>query len=635
MSMGSVINTNIMSLNAQRNLSSSQGALATSLERLSSGLRINSAKDDAAGLAISERFTAQINGQNQAIRNSNDGISFAQTAEGALEEVSNLMQRVRELAVQSANDTNSASDREALNQEVEQAVAEIQRIAESTQFNDQNVLDGTLSDLVFQVGANRGQTISVDGVDSRTDQLGLQVFGDQEGVNTSDLADVAGGDRTITIGDDSIDLSGAGDDLSAIVDAINAEGLSGVSAEQAEFTETAEMTVGSIEAASDGAGGLEEVSFEFDIGSATISVEAGTTGDFGGTALAIAVEEAVNDADIGVTVERDGDSLVFRNEDGENIEFSNMSITNAAAGVNTDDLSVVFGDVMGVGDAISSVTTVATTGTLAVSSQISATTGSQDLVFELEVAGFSNVEVTVLAGDITAGGSVDQDALGSAIAASLDGLADITAAYSATSNEISVTRADGDDFTIEGVTNATNIASLDLNDLFGQPGPIEFDNGTVGQASGVEAITSATFQAGFEIEVRDLDAEISGDAEFLQAIGLQDSDGDNISQSLDVANLSVLSRAEASDAIRTADAALQQVSGLRSELGAVQNRFEATIANLSIGSENLTAARSRIQDTDFAAETAELTRAQILQQAGTSILSQANAVPQTVLGLLQ
>ncbi|WP_445353986.1 flagellin N-terminal helical domain-containing protein [Natronospira elongata] len=633
--MGSVINTNIMSLNAQRNLSSSQGALATSLERLSSGLRINSAKDDAAGLAISERFTAQINGQNQAIRNSNDGISFAQTAEGALEEVSNLMQRVRELAVQSANDTNSASDREALNQEVEQAVAEIQRIAESTQFNDQNVLDGTLSDLVFQVGANRGQTISVDGVDSRTDQLGLQVFGDQEGVNTSDLADVAGGDRTITIGDDSIDLSGAGDDLSAIVDAINAEGLSGVSAEQAEFTETAEMTVGSIEAASDGAGGLEEVSFEFDIGSATISVEAGTTGDFGGTALAIAVEEAVNDADIGVTVERDGDSLVFRNEDGENIEFSNMSITNAAAGVNTDDLSVVFGDVMGVGDAISSVTTVATTGTLAVSSQISATTGSQDLVFELEVAGFSNVEVTVLAGDITAGGSVDQDALGSAIAASLDGLADITAAYSATSNEISVTRADGDDFTIEGVTNATNIASLDLNDLFGQPGPIEFDNGTVGQASGVEAITSATFQAGFEIEVRDLDAEISGDAEFLQAIGLQDSDGDNISQSLDVANLSVLSRAEASDAIRTADAALQQVSGLRSELGAVQNRFEATIANLSIGSENLTAARSRIQDTDFAAETAELTRAQILQQAGTSILSQANAVPQTVLGLLQ
>ncbi|WP_406672208.1 flagellin, partial [Natronospira sp.] len=439
--MGSVINTNIMSLNAQRNLSSSQGALATSLERLSSGLRINSAKDDAAGLAISERFTAQINGQNQAIRNSNDGISFAQTAEGALEEVSNLMQRVRELAVQSANDTNSASDREALNQEVEQAVAEIQRIAESTQFNDQNVLDGTLSDLVFQVGANRGQTISVDGVDSRTDQLGLQVFGDQEGVNTSDLADVAGGDRTITIGDDSIDLSGAGDDLSAIVDAINAEGLSGVSAEQAEFTETAEMTVGSIEAASDGAGGLEEVSFEFDIGSATISVEAGTTGDFGGTALAIAVEEAVNDADIGVTVERDGDSLVFRNEDGENIEFSNMSITNAATGVNTDDLSVVFGDVMGVGDAISSVTTVATTGTLAVSSQISATTGGQDLVFELEVAGFSNVEVTVLAGDITAGGSVDQDALGSAIAASLDGLADITAAYSATSNEISVTRA--------------------------------------------------------------------------------------------------------------------------------------------------------------------------------------------------
>jgi flagellin len=170
--MAQVVNTNILSLNAQRNLNSSQGALATSLERLSSGLRINSAKDDAAGLAISERFTTQIRGLNQAVRNANDGISFAQTAEGALSTVGDALQRIRELAVQSANDTNSASDRQALNNEVQQLIAEVNRVANATDFNGQKILDGSLSEMVFQVGANQNQTIAVTGVDSRGSQLG-------------------------------------------------------------------------------------------------------------------------------------------------------------------------------------------------------------------------------------------------------------------------------------------------------------------------------------------------------------------------------------------------------------------------------------------------------------------------------
>ena len=173
--MPQIINTNIASLTAQRNLNGSQSSLATSLQRLSTGLRINSAKDDAAGLAISERFSTQIRGLNQAIRNANDGVSFAQTAEGALSTSGDALQRIRELAVQSINDTNSSSDRQALNNEVGQLIAEVNRIANSTQFNGQNILDGTLSTLTFQVGANQNQTIQVDGVDSRGSQLGARI----------------------------------------------------------------------------------------------------------------------------------------------------------------------------------------------------------------------------------------------------------------------------------------------------------------------------------------------------------------------------------------------------------------------------------------------------------------------------
>ena len=174
--MSQVINTNILSLTAQRNLSESGGALQTSLERLSSGLRINSAKDDAAGLAISERFTTQIRGLQQAQRNANDGISLAQTGEGALSTIGENLQRIRELAVQSVNDSNSSSDRQAINNEVQQQIAEINRVASATQFNGQNILDGTSSTLTFQVGANANQTIDVDGVDARVTQLGAETF---------------------------------------------------------------------------------------------------------------------------------------------------------------------------------------------------------------------------------------------------------------------------------------------------------------------------------------------------------------------------------------------------------------------------------------------------------------------------
>ena len=170
--MASVINTNINSLTTQRNLSTSAASLTTSIQRLSSGLRINSAKDDAAGLAISERFTTQIKGLNQAARNANDGISLAQTTEGAMSGAGNILQRVRELAVQSANATNSASDRQALQAEVGQLVSELDRISQTTEFNGSKLLDGTFGTQQFQVGANANQTITAATANLRTNVYG-------------------------------------------------------------------------------------------------------------------------------------------------------------------------------------------------------------------------------------------------------------------------------------------------------------------------------------------------------------------------------------------------------------------------------------------------------------------------------
>ncbi|MFW6093476.1 MAG: flagellin [Pseudomonadota bacterium] len=445
--MAQVINTNIASLNAQRNLNSSQGALQTSLERLSSGLRINSAKDDAAGLAISERFTAQVRGLDQAVRNANDGISFSQTAESALGEVGNALQRVRELAVQSANDTNSSSDRQALNNEVQALISEVNRIADSTQFNGQNVLDGSSSELTFQVGANEGQTISVDGVDARGSKLGAETF---EG---SSIAQ-SGIGGSITVNGEDVDLSSASS-AQDVIDEINKVSAdSGVTAQQATTTEQA-LTYS--QPGSDGSitvNGVDiDVASSDDIDAAIESINAVS-------------------GQTGVEASKDGSDIVFSSSDGAAMEIADDG-QNALGGVDeTYEAGVVLST--DVGESVS------------------------------------------LSGDTANVG-------------------------------------------LDSTTDATNV----LNDT------------------------------------------------------------------------NVLTRENASQALQTLDFALGEVNSLRAELGAVQSRFESTIANLSTTSENLSAARSRIMDADFASETASLTRAQILQQAGTSVLAQANQTPQNVLSLLQ
>ncbi len=452
--MPQIINTNIASLTAQRNLNSSQSSLATSLQRLSSGLRINSAKDDAAGLAISERFTTQIRGLNQAIRNANDGVSFAQTAEGALTTSGDALQRIRELAVQSINDTNSSSDRQALNNEVGQLIAEVNRIANATQFNGQNILDGSSSTLTFQVGANQGQTIQVAGVDSRSSQLGARIS-TSGSISATNLA-LAVTANDLVINGNTVDVTG-------------------------------DVTINDV------------------IGSINLVA-----------------------ADSGVQA------------------LKATSVSTAAAG-----LAVTAGDVS-----------------------------------------INGVSVTLIGGN------------GAADAATINAVSSQT-----------------------GVTATANVNAIVLSNTSGAD--IVVQDGVTGSLGGADE----TFSAGIVLAGAVADGAFTTTGTFAveaasTALGAAQADST-------LAGVDVLTGSNANNALLTLDFALQQVSGLRAELGAVQTRFESTIANLSINTENLAAAQSRIRDADFAAETANLTRSQILQQAGIAILSQANAQPQNVLALLQ
>ncbi|WP_374013924.1 flagellin [Pseudoxanthomonas koreensis] len=399
--MAQVINTNVMSLNAQRNLNTTSASLATTIQRLSSGLRINSARDDAAGLAISERFTTQIRGLDVAARNANDGISLAQTAEGAMVEIGNNLQRIRELSVQSANATNSASDREALNAEVTQLLKEIDRVANQTNFNGTKLLDGSFQGALFQVGANSGQTIGINSiVDANIDTLGKAEF-------ASDMTGVA--------------ATGAA---------------------------TASGTVSGISVSVRAAGATSATTVNID----NVKIEDGDDA------------AAVNRKIIAAFNDKLDQTGVYASLDGANIKFESLR-----AGQDI---------------------TAATGGTMA-----------------------GGTGVTYAGGAMTA----------------------------PTTN----------------LTSPAKLADLDISSFTG-----------------------------------------------------------------------------AQRALEVVDKALTAVSSSRAEMGAVQNRFTSTIANLNTTSENLSASRSRIRDTDYAKETAELTRTQILAQAGTAMLAQANASTQSVLSLL-
>jgi len=505
--MAQVINTNVLSLNAQRNLSRTQGDLATALQRLSSGLRINSAKDDAAGLAISERFTTQIRGINQAIRNANDGISLAQTSESALGELTNNLQRIRELAVQSANSTNSAADRVALDQEVQQRLAEIERIGQQTSFNGLKVLDGTFGSSQFQVGANVGETITINL---------------SQGVKASQIGQIA-------------------------------QGTSGVEVTTAALSGTATLQVGSGQATTVG-----------------ISVQGTEDGQSAGSAYAKVA--AINSASVpGLTATATN-----------NINLD-IAATTGTAALDTYSLTINGTVVFGGYDQEANGVLTAQQITDGINAQSSNTGVSAVLVggsLRLTAADGRDINIGQDLGGAAGGG--------------------ITAGTAGAPVVNGVTYLDG---TIGTVANATAF-SVDATAVNG---------GTV-------TLTAAE------------NIVLTGDGDLL---GFATANATFALDTTTIASTNVTTVTAANDTIQRIDAALTSVSSLRSTFGAIQNRFESTIANLTAISENLSASRSRIQDADFAAETAALTRAQILQQAGVAILAQANAAPQTALALLQ
>ena len=617
--MPQVINTNVASLNAQRNLTTSQGQLATALQRLSSGLRINSARDDAAGLAISERFTTQIRGLNQAVRNANDGISLAQTAEGALGEAGNALQRIRELAIQSANSTNSASDRRALNAEAQQLLAELQRNAQTTQFNGQNILDGSFSSAQFQVGANANQVISFGIQGATTDQLGAYQATSTAVTNVAfDGSDFQINGVDIGVSADTTTPGITGDSATAKAAAINAQSnLTGVTATAASSVQGAVAPIARASLANG-----ELVINGVQVGAVAGSASAVTQGRNAATAI-----NAVSNQ-TGVTAAADASTgrLTLSTSDGRNIILTSNSANGdgATAIYNATGLNLTNGTAPTGNDTF----TLTIGGAFDADGGTAASLSAGDI---LNIDGI-NYEFVTNANNVTTGNVavvVADAAADTVIATALR--AAMVAQYNAGNSSLRVTAA------------ATDVVTL-TNDKLGATDSLAnyVDDSGVTHGGTTTAIVEGGFAAGTDGNYG-TGVTTRGTLTLSSASNFTLGGADLGRGGLAAANpaLSRLSGVDistvegANAAIAVLDGALSQVTSIRADLGAVQNRFSSTVANLTATSENLSAARSRILDADFAAETAALTRAQILQQAGTAILAQANAIPQNVLSLLR
>ena len=486
--MAQVINTNVSSLNAQRQLSRSQLGMQTAMERLSSGLRINSAKDDAAGLAISDRMTAQIKGLNQAVRNANDGISLAQTAEGALQETTNILQRMRELSVQSANDTNSGADRANIQKEVNQLISELDRIATTTSFNGKNLLDGNLSSASFQVGANANQTINMS-------------------IGSTKVSDY--GAHEVLAGGAINQATNAGTNLN---------------------TSTSLTIKGSL-------------------GTGTANFSSGS------------------------------------------------SAKDVAAAVNTQ--------------------TDATGVTAQAITYAKLANASADGAVKFDLQGSNSTAVTISA-NIT---QTDYSELAQAING-VSGQTGITAQLADDKSSITLVHASGDDIKL---TNASGVAGLDLDGL-------KADGETASGGTAQALATNATITVGGNVSFYSAKGFTVGGTDTTIVAAAATPSASSL-QSVDTVDVSTQNGAN--DALNIIDGALSFISDTRADLGAMQNRFSSTISNLENVSQNISASRSRIQDADFAQESSSLARSQILQQAGISMLAQANASSQSVLSLLQ
>jgi flagellin len=618
--MASIINTNMASLNAQRNLSTSQMSLNTALQRLSSGLRINSAKDDAAGMAIASRMTSQINGLNQAARNANDGISLTQTAEGGLATATDLLQRMRELAVQSANSTNSNADRASLQAEVGQLRSEIDRVAQSTNFNGINLLDGSFSAQSFQVGANNtsADRVQVNAIaNMKASALGSGTSG--SATLTSGLTNAALTAGDLTLNGIQVGASSAGtaagqnaDSAWATAQAINTVGgQSGVTAVANAAVATEIAVQGAVPTAltADLAGNSFSIN-GVGIGAIKFGVAfVGTTTPptAGGPSAAVAqganVAEAINKVSDQTGVRASVNNLgkvTLASTTGNDINITVLGTYTAATLLKNTGL---------VGD------TVANGG-------ITTTTANGPTVGAYAAGAMKINGVSV--GAIATGGTVQGQAANTAAAINLiSDKTGVTATANAITGSITMTAADGRDIVLaDGTGTVKAITGIDPSAAIG-----ELNASTTGTYSGSVTLSSSNLNG---IVVGGANDKFAGLHAYEGQVAANTSGSSNSLSSVDIGTAT-----GAVSALATIDAALAQINSARGAMGAFQNRFSSVVSNLQATAENLTASRSRIQDADFAVETAAMTRGQILQQAGTAILAQANSLPNSVLSLLK
>ncbi|TWX69543.1 flagellin [Colwellia demingiae] len=516
------VNTNVTSLNAQRNLSKSGAALSQSMERLSSGMRINSAKDDAAGMQIATRLTSQISGLGVAQRNANDGISMAQTAEGALQSSTDILQRMRDLSLQSSNGSNSTSDREALQKEVSALQSELTRISDTTTFGGQKLLNGSYGTQQFQVGSDSNQTIGVTLNSSAAKDIGLTGKGFTLPTAISGFSAARETALTFADGDTLKATAGGVDNDIALTTGMSAADLAGqVNGTEGMFGVSAKTEV-SVGFADQTTGGD---TVTMNVAGVEITATMTTTGD--GSVAALNTAITGNDATV------------------EALAAKGITVAiNTPAGAGTDDNRLIFTNSNG-----------------------------------------ENIDVTM---EITGGGT--------------DGAVGTVAAWGGaaeTGGAITTTAGDATSATAVVSKTATVTGNLDFTNAV-----LDINKGT------------ASFTAGGALG------------------GGGNATVDTTTKLTSIADLYISTSGGSQSAIDIIDAALQQIGNERAELGATQNRFSQTIGNLANIQENASASRSRIQDTDYATETAAMTKNQILQQAGTSILAQANQLPQAALSLI-
>ena len=587
-----MINTNVASLNSQRQLLHSGNDLDQAMERLSSGRRVNNAADDAAGLAISNRMTSQIRGLNQAVRNANDGISMIQTAEGALDETTNILQRMRELSIQAANGIYSDADRSTLDAEVQQLKLELDRIAESTTFNGQPLLDGSLGDVTLQVGSEEGDTIDLNITAFDTDSLGGGLGGDIIGaemdIAVSAAADLIGGGNstgTLAINGQSVgDLTNA-DNLSELLDTINGA-ISGV--EVTSFVE--------INASIAGDGVLR--------GAATLNL---ALEDLNGNTQSYVIAETGSLAEVADRINEVTAGTIDASIDEDGLlQLS----TNVA-----DNIAVSYG-----------------TGASADNVGIAATTHRAQLSFEITDSTITDIDITIGASNSTGELPANKLAIAEAFGIQTRKDGDITGNTVLSANTGDIT---------EGHLVINGVALTAISD--GTTGSAHGDNlvaaiNAKSDLHGVVATNTAATGSGTlslnSVDGSEISIEFAGSTATTDTTGLIETNVSSVAGD-SVADIQIVTVEGATEALDIIDVALETINDTRADLGAVNNRLDFTISNLANVVENTEAARSRILDADFAAETAALSRAQVLQQASQAILAQANARPQEVLQLLQ